>query len=580
MIAYNNNAQLSIVFSIWTGSVVLKAAGWALLSSLLLLAVGVAQQPELIGVSTSPPTGRSAPPHPSTLFEPAFVASDLFAQPYAHYIVSHMLSFLLVFRVQLSYGRYWSGLEHIYESLNRLNCAAGMVSAFDELAVGPAAIRGHAWRCQMMHLFSLLAGTMLLELRYSDAELLELKPLAQLATKQLRGERARLNDTLSTALSTKFVVPPQARPASSAEAALRHPVEVIAGVLDEEKRHLALHAPMYHQAVNSRIVRLLSRRLQIGGLAMPPPIVSRIYQEIALANSGFRQALKIARVRFPFPYAQLLGAVKFFILLITPLVVLSKVERGRDAEHGWAALGWGATHTFFVAFFFTAMTDVAVELEDPFGVDANDLPLCSMHDELNHRLERLLHEPIPKADTAYKRAHLNAHRAAPATPSSSPPSVHPDWYRYSEQRLDLPRPRPVRTREDSSRAAGPGASSPGAPPATPACTHTPSTPLPPYASPHPGAAPGNVAIACAGAAGAGASPAHGAGTPPPTPSTPSPTLNLLFSPMAAGGWGGKWRRKQRTARGAPVARGEASVGGVGSVLRLFFAPRLEKRRYS
>ena len=40
--------------------------------------------------------------------------------------------------------------------------------------------------------------------------------------------------------------------------------------------HLEMHAPSYDQAVNARIVRLISKRLQEGGLAMPPPIVSRI----------------------------------------------------------------------------------------------------------------------------------------------------------------------------------------------------------------------------------------------------------------------------------------------------------------
>ena len=36
--------------------------------------------------------------------------------------------------------------------------------------------------------------------------------------------------------------------------------------------------------------------------------------------------------------------------------------------------------------------------QDPFGVDSNDLPLLSMHDELNCRLERLLHVRPPDAD--------------------------------------------------------------------------------------------------------------------------------------------------------------------------------------
>jgi hypothetical protein len=157
----------------------------------------------------------------------------------------------------------------------------------------------------------------------------------------------------------------------------------------------------YDEAVNARIVRLISKRLAEGGLAMPAPIVSRIYQEIALANTAFRQALKIARVRFPFPYAQLLEMVKVFVILVTPLVILSKTEVTHSVAQAWLNTFWSMLHTFFVAFNFVALTKVAQEMEDPFGVDPNDLPLLSMHDALNFRLERLLHELPPAADFKY-----------------------------------------------------------------------------------------------------------------------------------------------------------------------------------
>ena len=42
-----------------------------------------------------------------------YVMSELFVQPYSHYIISYMLSFLMIFRVQLSYQRYWDGLEQL-----------------------------------------------------------------------------------------------------------------------------------------------------------------------------------------------------------------------------------------------------------------------------------------------------------------------------------------------------------------------------------------------------------------------------------------------------------------------------------
>ena len=42
---------------------------------------------------------------------------------------------------------------------------------------------------------------------------------------------------------------------------------------------------------------------------------------------------------------------------------------------------------------------MAIELEDPFGNDANDLPLQQMHQSFNRALEHLLHVDAPKGDT-------------------------------------------------------------------------------------------------------------------------------------------------------------------------------------
>ena len=69
-------------------------------------------------------------------------------------------------------------------------------------------------------------------------------------------------------------------------------------------------------------VRLISVRCKEGGLNMPPPIVSRIYQELSNGSIGFHQAQKIARVPFPFPYAQLLAIMRLYFILTVPLAVV------------------------------------------------------------------------------------------------------------------------------------------------------------------------------------------------------------------------------------------------------------------
>ena len=207
MLTYDNQRQYAMMCLCLTGSVVPKAAAWGLASAALTLIVSFASDATMRGEPMRGDAGWA--------YSQAYVRDDLFTQPYSHYIISYMLGFLMIFRVHLSYERYWEGLRHLYESINRLLAAADLVVAFDEVAEGDAAIRGYAWRRHMMHLFSLLAGTQLLEIRFTDLELSEL-----------------VRDSLLTASAHSFLLTPPVRPvfaAVSAAQGARRPTDPRAG---------------------------------------------------------------------------------------------------------------------------------------------------------------------------------------------------------------------------------------------------------------------------------------------------------------------------------------------------------------
>ena len=167
------------------------------------------------------------------------------------------------------------------------------------------------------------------------------------------------------------------------------------------------------------------------------------------------------------------GGYTYYLIwqvLITPLAVLSKVERvtpaldniGPDAAaaaaataapavaaaaaaaavgvvrggvgQAWLNLVWAMTHCFIVAFNFVAMIDVSVELEDPFGVDPNDLPLLAMHDELNQVWSTAYPSPYTYTRIVYTCMHLTSPcihsycRRGSSASSPSPP-LHPPSHR-------------------------------------------------------------------------------------------------------------------------------------------------------
>merc|ERR1719453_1795935 len=51
---------------------------------------------------------------------------------------------------------------------------------------------------------------------------------------------------------------------------------------------------------------------------------------------------------------------------------------------------WSAVLSFSVIISFWSMNFIALELEDPFGDDANDLPLHDMQEDLNASIRALL----------------------------------------------------------------------------------------------------------------------------------------------------------------------------------------------
>jgi len=115
-------------------------------------------------------------------------------------------------------------------------------------------------------------------------------------------------------------------------------------------------------------------------VAVPPPILSRVYQELSNAMLGFNSAMKVATTPFPFPYAQL-NVIQVCMLVATcPLIVAAFTESSYLSFLLTALTVMG----------FQGLTEVACDLESPFVSSANELPLNVMHDRFNRNLELLL----------------------------------------------------------------------------------------------------------------------------------------------------------------------------------------------
>jgi len=130
------------------------------------------------------------------------------------------------------------------------------------------------------------------------------------------------------------------------------------------------------------IQSVITKGLDDGILKIPPPILSRVYQTLSRGFVNLLNAKKIADTRFPFPYAQLITILLFMHLIFMPLFMSALVP----------SRIWAPFLTFVPLFVMFSINFVGVELENPFGTDANDLPLDHFQGEMNKCLMMLLHE--------------------------------------------------------------------------------------------------------------------------------------------------------------------------------------------
>ena len=72
-------------------------------------------------------------------------------------------------------------------------------------------------------------------------------------------------------------------------------------------------------------------------VTIPGPVLSRLYQEMSNGMLGFNQALHIALIPFPFPFAQLIAllvsllvvAIPFFVTAFAPGYALAPAMSSR-----------------------------------------------------------------------------------------------------------------------------------------------------------------------------------------------------------------------------------------------------------
>jgi predicted membrane chloride channel (bestrophin family) len=270
-------------------------------------------------------------------------------------VFTYVLGFVLVFRINLAYGRWWEGRGHIEQMSSQWFDVAQQACCFDQ---------------------------------FTDASEKE----KQLFRLQLTGLMSVLHACATRELCHGAQVPCLLNQLVSVDGSMSW----LQAMVQQESFEPVNQAMVWvYMAVTDRFC--LRYHDQEPGAQkvhdVPSPILSRLYEELSNGMLGFHNAIMIKVTPFPFPFVQLISLALFLYMLTMPLCVDFYVDH----------IAWASIILIVAEFGIFGLSEVAIDIEQPFGDDDTDLPLIDYHVcfDLNLRalVDALTYEtPAPNKD--------------------------------------------------------------------------------------------------------------------------------------------------------------------------------------
>lgn len=161
----------------------------------------------------------------------------------------------------------------------------------------------------------------------------------------------------------------------------------LSGLSAEYVNHVHSHEHNKCFIVLQSVQQLVVEHIRNGTLDIQAPIVSRVFQELSNGIVALTNVRKITDIPFPFPYAQLVSVMLIVSSFLTPFITGLFMS----------SASWAGLLTFISQFAFWSINYIAAEIEMPFGDDDNDLPIDELQREMNDCLTNLLHPLIEKS---------------------------------------------------------------------------------------------------------------------------------------------------------------------------------------
>jgi predicted membrane chloride channel (bestrophin family) len=350
MLLYSNNGYIRLALQV-SGSVLWQKSTMIIVSSLAAFNVAVTALMEYGPEAWSPNIPNN----------------------YAVATLGMVVAFASVFRTNLAWQRYWESLSQVHYMYSKCEDAYCAFAAFARTTVEQARQKGDEEKAgrvelettRMRNYFGWMSAFACDRITHGHTNRMDRRQeIANWKEQVLTARELRHSDLTG---GTKL---PHLHEGVAADQNLNPAWEnsfVVSSLPSDEELAVLDRSEDRVQVIVTWIIGSLSHLAT--ELDTPPPIQSRIYQEISNAMVGFENCSKIADVPFPFPYAQLLSLLVCGFFLITPVAVACFTR----------SFYAGPIFTVLVASAICTVNEVAERLENPFGLDVNDICLEDLH---------------------------------------------------------------------------------------------------------------------------------------------------------------------------------------------------------
>lgn len=266
---------------------------------------------------------------------------------------SALVGFLIVFRTSQAHNRFWDGCTAVHTMRAEWFDAASALVAFSRHSVADGGMVAE-FNHKVIRLFSMMHAVALGHIQ--DTKDGKTPP----PVSSLTSDGSLTVDLSNPSMMINFEL-------------------LDAESFDERTLMKVMTSDSRPELIFTWIEMTIVDALSTGVMSIPPPILSRVFQELANGMVALYDAKRLADTPFPFPYAQTCDCLLVIHWIVSPFV------HSQWVTYPW----WAAVFSFAQVFIFWALNFIAVEIEMPFGNDSNDIDCDSMQEEMNHNLRLL-----------------------------------------------------------------------------------------------------------------------------------------------------------------------------------------------